>query len=85
LNASVFRNRLTAHDLKQEYPSPFRDVFELGGTEIAYLEVEPRLDLTIGVFRKADRARLGDTLSRAAIFTPSPMRSPSLSSTTSPT
>ena len=40
--------------------------------------------LPIGVFRKTDRAGFGDPSSRAAILTPSPMRSPSLSSTTSP-
>ena len=36
------------------------DVFELRCAQIADLEIEPRLDLTIGVLGKADRAWLGD-------------------------
>jgi hypothetical protein len=43
---------------------PYRlcDVLELRRAEIAGGDVEPSLDLTIGVLGKADRARLGDAL-----------------------
>src|SRR6202035_1787806 len=36
------------------------DVLELGRAKIAHREIEPRLDLAVGVFRQTDRARLGD-------------------------
>jgi hypothetical protein len=38
------------------------DVLQLDRAEIADLEIEPRLDLPICVFRKADRAGLRDAL-----------------------
>jgi hypothetical protein len=38
------------------------DVLQGHRAEIADLEIEPRLDLTIGVLRKVDRAGLGDAL-----------------------
>ena len=49
-------------DLKRVNPNRLGDVLELGGTEIADLEVEPRLDLPIGVLGQTDRAGLGDAL-----------------------
>ena len=53
--------------------------------EIGDLEIEPSLDLPVGLLGETDPSGLGDALpSRAAILTPSPIRSPSLSSTTSP-
>jgi hypothetical protein len=36
------------------------NVFQLREAEIADLDIEPRLHLPIGVFRKTDRARLRD-------------------------
>ena len=36
------------------------DILELRGAEIVDFEIEPLLDLTIGVLGKTDRARLGD-------------------------
>ena len=71
-------------DSKRIDPDRLGDVLELGLAEIGDRQIEPSLDLTIGVLGKADRARLAMPSSRAAILTPSPIRSPSLSSTTSP-
>ena len=71
-------------DVERIDPDRFGDVLELGRAEIGDGEIEPPLDLPIGVLRQADRARLTIPSSRAAILTPSPIRSPSASSTTSP-
>ena len=50
--------------------------------EIADDEIEPALDLAVGVLGKAKTAPGSQTpSSRAAILTPSPIKSPSLSST----
>jgi hypothetical protein len=45
--------RIDAHRL--------RDILELDGAEIAHGDVEPSLDLTIGVLGETDRAWLGDS------------------------
>ena len=53
--------------------------------EIGDREIEPPLDLPVGVLGQADRRPASQMpSSRAAMLTPSPIRSPSLSSTTSP-
>ena len=49
-------------NLQRIDPDRLGNVLELGRAEIADREIEPRLDLAIGVFGKADRAGLGDTL-----------------------
>ena len=73
-------------DADSQRIDPYRlgDVLELGLAEIGNREIEPALDLAIGVLGETDAARLAMPSSRAAILTPSPIRSPSLSSTTSP-
>jgi hypothetical protein len=43
-------------------PDRLRDVLELRRAEIGDREIEPPLDLTIGVLRQTDRARFGDAL-----------------------
>ena len=47
-------------DLDRIGPHRFGDVFQRHRTEIADIQIEPRLDLPIGVLREADRAGLGD-------------------------
>ena len=61
------------------------NVLEVLRAKIADLEIEPTLDLTVGFFGEADAARSQMPSIGAAMLTPSPIRSPSLSSTTSPT
>jgi hypothetical protein len=57
------------------------DVLELGA-EIAHRD---ELDLSVSVLGKADRAQLGDAFEpRRYVHPPSPIRSPSVSSTASP-
>ena len=46
-------------DVKRIDPDRLGDVLELGRAEIADREIEPTLDLTIGVLGQADRARVG--------------------------
>jgi hypothetical protein len=70
-------------DFEQLDPDRLGDVLELGRAEIADREIEPPLDLTIGVLGEADRARLGDPLEPRGDID-AVARSPSLSSTTSP-
>ena len=60
------------------------NILELGCAEIADLEIEPLLDLAIGVLGRQIAPGFATPSSRAAILTPSPIRSPSASSTTSP-
>ena len=47
-------------DFKRIDPDRLGDVLELGRAEIADREIEPPLDLPIGVLGEADRAGLGD-------------------------
>jgi hypothetical protein len=47
-------------DLERIDPDWLRDVLEFGQAEVGDTKIEPRLDLPIGVFRKAYRAGLGD-------------------------
>ena len=47
-------------DFERIDPDRLGDVLELGRTQIAHGEIEPRLHLPIGVFGKADGAGLGD-------------------------
>ena len=47
-------------DLQRVNPDGVGDVLEFGGAEVADSEIEPALDLTIGVLGEADRARLSD-------------------------
>ena len=49
-------------DIERIDPDRLGDVLELGLAEIADREIEPPLDLTIGVLGKADRPRFGDAL-----------------------
>jgi hypothetical protein len=48
-------------DFDRICPDRVGDVLELGRAKIAHCEIEPRLHLTVGVFRQTDRAGLGDT------------------------
>jgi hypothetical protein len=43
-----------------EYIDRFGDVLELRRAEITDLQIEPSLDLPVGLFGKTDRAGLGD-------------------------
>ena len=55
--------RLRWHaDFERIDPDRLGDVLELGRAEIADREIEPPLDLPIGVLGQTDRARLGDAL-----------------------
>ena len=66
-------------------PDRFGDVLELRRAEIADREIETPPDLTVGVLGQQQIAPAWQMpSSRAAILTPSPIRSPSLSLTTSP-
>src|SRR6516165_11343072 len=47
-------------DLERIYPHRLGDVLEALLAEIAHGEIEPRLDLAVGVFRQTDGAGLGD-------------------------
>ncbi len=49
-------------DLQRKDVDRLGDVLQLRRAEIADLEIKPLLDLTIGVLRQANRARLGDPL-----------------------
>ncbi len=49
-------------DLERIDPDRLGDVLELRRAEIGDREIEPPLDLTIGVLGQTDRARLGDAL-----------------------
>ena len=49
-------------DFERIDPDRLGDVLELGRAEIGDREIEPPLDLPIGVLGEADRARLGDAL-----------------------
>ena len=49
-------------DIKRIDPDRLGDVLELGRAEIGDGEIEPPLDLPIGVLGETDRARLGDAL-----------------------
>ena len=49
-------------DVERIDPDRFRDILSCGRAEIAEPEIEPALDLTIGVFGEADRAGLSDAL-----------------------
>ena len=60
------------------------DVLELCRAKIGDLEIEPPLYLTIGVFRKTDRAALCDAFEPRGDIDAVAIRSPSSSSTTSP-
>ena len=60
------------------------DVLEALGPEVGPLKLEPRPDLPVGVLRQANPGCSQIPSSRAATLTPSPIRSPSASSTTSP-
>ena len=53
------RLRRDAH-CKRIDPDRVSDVLELGQAEVADREIEPPLDLAIGVLRQTDRAGLGD-------------------------
>ena len=54
-----FRPRAVAH-FEGIGPHRLRDVLELGRSEIGDRQVEPALDLPVGLLRQADRARRGD-------------------------
>ena len=47
-------------DLKRIDPDRLGDVLELGWAEVGDLEIEPPLDLPVGLLGEADRPRLGD-------------------------
>ena len=47
-------------DFKRIDPDRLGDVLELGRAKIGHSEIEPPLDLPIGLFREADRAGLCD-------------------------
>ncbi len=49
-------------DFEQIDPHRFGDVFERCRAEIADLQIEPRLDVAIGILRKTDRPGLGHPL-----------------------
>jgi hypothetical protein len=82
-NRGGFRPRWLAA-FERVDPDRRGDVLELGRAEIADCQVEPPPDLTIGVLGQTDRAGIGDPLQPRGVLTPSPIRSPSASSTTSP-
>jgi hypothetical protein len=65
-------------------PDRLGDVLELGRAEVGDREIEPPFDLSIGILGKRIAPGSAIPSKRAAMLTPSPMRSPSLSSTTSP-
>ena len=52
-------------DFKRIDPDRLGDVLELGRAEIGDREIEPSLDLTIGVLGQTDRAGFGDALQAA--------------------
>jgi hypothetical protein len=65
-------------------PHRLGDGLQLRRRQIADRQIEPPLDLPAGLFEQTDRAGLGNTFNRAAMLTPSPIGSPSLSSTATP-
>jgi hypothetical protein len=71
-------------DLHRIGADRLRDVLELSRAKIDRDEVKSPLDLPIGLFGEADRAGLGDALEQSGDIDAVPIRSPSLSSTTSP-
>ena len=71
-------------DLQRIGPHRLGDVLELRRAEVGDREIEPPLDLPIGVLGRQIAPGAATPSNRAAMLTPSPIRSPSLSSTTSP-
>ena len=57
-------------DFDRISPDRLRDVLELGRAEIAHREIEPRLDLAVGVFRQTDRAGFGDAFQSRGYIDP---------------
>ena len=49
-------------DVERIDPDRIGDILELGRAKIADREIEPTLDLTIGVLGQTDRSRLRDAL-----------------------
>src|SRR5262245_30509837 len=49
-------------NLQRINPDRLGDVLELGRAKIAYRKIKSRSHLPIGIFRKTNRARLGNTL-----------------------
>jgi hypothetical protein len=72
-------------DVERVDPDWFGDVLELDWSEITNGDVEPALRLSIRVLREGDSARLRNALQSSGNVDAIPMRSPSDSSTTSPT
>ena len=54
--------RLGGPDFERIDPDRLGDVLELGRSEVEDRQIEPPLDLPVGVLREADRAGLGDAL-----------------------
>jgi hypothetical protein len=48
-------------DFKRIHPDWLGNILELGCAKVAHDEIKASPDLPIGIFREADRARLGDT------------------------
>ena len=66
-------------DFNRIDPDRLGDVLELGRAEIGDREIEPPLDLTIGVLGEAIAPGSAIPSSRAAMLTPSPMASDGVS------
>jgi hypothetical protein len=49
-------------DLQRIDPYRLSDVLELGRAEVGHSEIEPPLDLPVGLLRETDRTRLADAL-----------------------
>ena len=59
-------------DLKRIEPHRLGNVLELGRTEILDRKIKPRSHMTVGVFRKTNRARLRDALEPRGYVDPVP-------------
>ena len=71
-------------DFERIDPDRLGDVLELGRAEIGHGEVEPTFTCRYASSERQIAPGLAMLSSRAAMLTPSPIRSPSASSTTSP-
>ena len=71
-------------DVERIDPDRLGDVLELYRAEIGDREIEPPLDLPEACSERQIAPGVPMPSNRAAMLTPSPIRSPSLSSTTSP-
>ena len=71
-------------DFERIHPERLGDVLELRRAEIGDRKIEPSLTCRYASSERQIAPGLATPCNRAAILTPSPIRSPSLSSTTSP-